>query len=353
MIIVSSELVKDPLASIVIATYNQALYIEETVLSALSQNCDFVFEVVIADDGSTDGTRSILKKLQKRYPRQLWLIFNDENLMVTKNYVNAIKNARGKYIATLDGDDIWIEKKKLQVQIEYLEQYPEISLVHTGYQVVDAESKMVINVYNNWKGDIEHKKGIEGIENVLMENYTYYPLGSSSCFRKEVYLEGCCLYNSLVEYEESAGEGTLLNISMCRVGYFGYLPDIMVSYRVNSSSLSHFVNEREDISFRFRSLKTKYFAAVLSQCSNRTLNNILKMGFKNILVRAVRLNAIRIYRNEMKRFYLSEFIAPASIKLIKIYNNIVFIILTVFVMHLLEVLRKIKSKIGLKHTESN
>ena len=66
MIIASSQLVANPLVSVVIATYNQVKYIEQTVLSALTQQCPFPFEVVVGDDGSNDGERELLKKLQEK-----------------------------------------------------------------------------------------------------------------------------------------------------------------------------------------------------------------------------------------------------------------------------------------------
>ena len=71
MIIVSSDFIQNPLVSVVIATYNQVAYIEETILSVLAQQCSYPFEVIIADDGSNDGERELLCDLQKKYPKQL------------------------------------------------------------------------------------------------------------------------------------------------------------------------------------------------------------------------------------------------------------------------------------------
>ena len=129
MIIVSSDFIQNPLVSVVIATYNQVAYIEETILSVLAQQCSYPFEVIIADDGSNDGERELLCDLQKKYPKQLKLIFNEKNLMVARNYVNAIREAKGKYIATLDGDDYWNTTDKLQRQVDILEMNSDISIV--------------------------------------------------------------------------------------------------------------------------------------------------------------------------------------------------------------------------------
>lgn len=54
--------------------------------------------------------------------------------MVARNYVNAIREAKGKYIATLDGDDYWNTTDKLQRQVDILEMNSDISIVYTGYR---------------------------------------------------------------------------------------------------------------------------------------------------------------------------------------------------------------------------
>lgn len=141
MIIVSSDFIQNPLVSVVIATYNQVAYIEETILSVLAQQCSYPFEVIIADDGSNDGERELLCDLQKKYPKQLKLIFNEKNLMVARNYVNAIREAKGKYIATLDGDDYWNTTDKLQRQVDVLEMNSDISIVYTGYRKFESSTK--------------------------------------------------------------------------------------------------------------------------------------------------------------------------------------------------------------------
>lgn len=74
------------------------------------------------------------------------MIFNEKNLMVTRNYVNAIREARGKYIATLDGDDYWCTTDKLQRQVDILEANLEVSIVYTGYQQFDSVTKQVLYV---------------------------------------------------------------------------------------------------------------------------------------------------------------------------------------------------------------
>jgi glycosyltransferase involved in cell wall biosynthesis len=111
-----------PLVSVIIPTYNYGRFVTEAVDSALSQTYE-KREVIVVDDGSTDDTRQILKPLLDRivYIHQV-----NQGLSAARN--TGIKAAQGKLIALLDSDDVW-HPRKLEVQVEYLLQHPEVDLV--------------------------------------------------------------------------------------------------------------------------------------------------------------------------------------------------------------------------------
>lgn len=67
------------IVSVLCATFNQELYIEDTLIGFLMQKTDFAFEVIIHDDASTDATASIVRKYQKRYPNIIKPIYQSEN----------------------------------------------------------------------------------------------------------------------------------------------------------------------------------------------------------------------------------------------------------------------------------
>lgn len=290
MIIASSQLVANPLVSVVIATYNQVKYIEQTVMSALTQQCPFPFEVVVGDDGSNDGERELLKKLQEKYPENLKLIFNDKNMMVTRNYVNAIHEARGKYIATLDGDDYYLVKDALVKLVDVLEKNEDISLVHGGYQSFNDKTGLTIHTFTKWDSPMAHTHGKDSVYALLCEDYSYYPLGSSSCFRREVYLEGCRKYENLITVKDTAGEGTILNVTMGMAGKIAFLPDIITAYRVLERSLCHFETSEEAVLFDFKYIRLRLIAANLVGLSARRITDmtrqILKVKLKHAMYRS-------------------------------------------------------------------
>lgn len=280
MIIASSQLVANPLVSVVIATYNQVKYIEQTVMSALTQQCPFPFEVVVGDDGSNDGERELLKKLQEKYPENLKLIFNDKNMMVTRNYVNAIHEARGKYIATLDGDDYYLAKDALVKLVDVLEKNEDVSLVHGGYQSFNDKTGLTINTFTKWDSPMAHTYGKDSVYALLCEDYSYYPLGSSSCFRREVYLEGCRKYEDLITVKDTAGEGTILNVTMGMAGKIAFLPDIITAYRVLERSLCHFETSQEAVLFDFKYIRLRLIAANLVNLSTEQIVEMTRKAIK-------------------------------------------------------------------------
>lgn len=294
MIIASSQLVANPLVSVVIATYNQVKYIEQTVMSALTQQCPYPFEVVVGDDGSNDGERELLKKIQEKYPEYLKLIFNDKNMMVTRNYVNAIHEARGKYIATLDGDDYYLVKDALVKLVDVLEKNEDISLVHGGYQAFDNKTGKVLHTFTHWDSPMTHTRGKESVFALLSEDYSYYPLGSSSCFRRDVYIAGCEKYEELITVKDTAGEGTILNVTMGMAGRITFMPDIITAYRVLERSLCHFETSQEAVLFDFKYIRLRLIAANLVKLSTEQIVEMTRKAIK-VKMRNAMLNGQTLF----------------------------------------------------------
>lgn len=121
----------DPLVSVCIVTYNQETMIRDAVDSALLQDFDAPYEIIIGDDYSTDGTRDILRRYQHAHPDRIRLNLHDEHyegITARKNMVVNLSTARGKYIALLDGDDYWISTNKLRHQVAGFETDPDTAL---------------------------------------------------------------------------------------------------------------------------------------------------------------------------------------------------------------------------------
>lgn len=116
-----------PLVSIITPTYNHEKYIGDCIKSAQSQTYEN-WEMIIVDDGSTDETYSIAKKISDTDPRIK--VFTQKNIGIFRlgeTYNFALSRAQGKYIAVLEGDDIWLPEK-LIAQIEAIESDEDIVL---------------------------------------------------------------------------------------------------------------------------------------------------------------------------------------------------------------------------------
>lgn len=112
-----------PKVSIVATTYNQEAYVRETFDGFVAQRTEFPVEIVVADDASTDATRTIIQEYTARYPHLFRPIFRPENLGLNANLTGAMSAARGEYIALCEGDDFWIDPLKLSKQVSLLDQH--------------------------------------------------------------------------------------------------------------------------------------------------------------------------------------------------------------------------------------
>lgn len=126
-----------PTVSIIIPTYNRSHIIGRALQSVLNQTYRD-FEVIVADDGSTDGTEAVVKEFNDERIRY---IRHEENKGVSAARNTAIKAAEGKYIAFQDSDDVWLEDK-LEKQMKAFETVPpEVGIVYTGLWKIKGEEK--------------------------------------------------------------------------------------------------------------------------------------------------------------------------------------------------------------------
>ena len=126
-------MMENSLVSICCITYNHASSIGRALTSFLMQKTDFAYEIIVAEDCSTDETAEICRSFVERHPDSVRLITSDNNVGAVKNEVRAIDAAQGKYIAFCEGDDYWIDPYKLQKQVDFMESHPDYSVCFTRY----------------------------------------------------------------------------------------------------------------------------------------------------------------------------------------------------------------------------
>jgi glycosyltransferase involved in cell wall biosynthesis len=128
-----------PSVTALIDTYNHERYIEQAIVSVLEQGLSAAeLEIVVVDDGSTDGTASIIQKFAPRVRH-----IRKKNGGQASAFNAGFVESRGEIVALLDGDDWWA-KGKLKEVVEALEQNPQIAAVSHGYYEFHEETQEAV-----------------------------------------------------------------------------------------------------------------------------------------------------------------------------------------------------------------
>ena len=132
-----------PFVSIICTVFNKEPWLKKTIDSFLAQQTEFAYEIILVDDASSDGSRSIIQDYQANYPDLIRAFYQDENQGISKTWVSICKEARGKYIARCDGDDFWLDPLKLQKQVDLLESKPDCKWSNTDFDIYDEQGTIV------------------------------------------------------------------------------------------------------------------------------------------------------------------------------------------------------------------
>lgn len=138
-----------PHVTVICHTFQHVAYVRDTLDGFLMQRTTFPFEILVHDDASSDGTVAILQDYRDRYPDIIRLVLQTENQYQLGRRPASVTfpAARGKYLATCEGDDYWTDPEKLQRQADYLDAHPETAVVfHDVLRVVgDSEEGTLLS----------------------------------------------------------------------------------------------------------------------------------------------------------------------------------------------------------------
>ena len=161
--------------SVVTCFLNEEKFLEEAILSVISQTYSN-WELILVDDGSSDGSAEICQEYIKSYPGKIFYYDHpshaNRGLSASRN--TGIIKARGEWIALLDADDVWYENK-LANQVSIVESNPEVSML--------CEAS---NYWNSWKDSsdsdaiVQVGNDLEGITNPPALLSLLYPLGEGN-----------------------------------------------------------------------------------------------------------------------------------------------------------------------------
>lgn len=160
--------------SVIIPVFNQERYIEQAIISACEQTYQHI-EVIVVNDGSTDKTDAIIKLLLPKYDTIKYIVKPNQGVSVARNL--GIENSSGRYIAFLDADDYW-DRSKLALFTAYMDDNPDIGLVHSNIQVVNENSDNSEVIFEGREGDL--------FNDLVTFNGLNIPPPSSVVIRREV-----------------------------------------------------------------------------------------------------------------------------------------------------------------------
>jgi glycosyltransferase involved in cell wall biosynthesis len=211
-----------PLVSVKIITYNHEKYIAQCFEGVLMQKTDFPIEIIVGEDCSTDRTREIVVEYQKKYPDRIKAILSPTNLGGFQNVLQVSQACRGKYHASCEGDDYWIDPLKLQKQVNFMETHPECTMCfHNAFVVPEGNPHVHLFI------PFDPPSTLTFAEMSRISIPT-----ASRLARREVLA-------SLPAWRKDIWAGDLLSALWCaHLGKVGYLKECMSVYRMHSEGFT-------------------------------------------------------------------------------------------------------------------
>jgi glycosyltransferase involved in cell wall biosynthesis len=221
-----------PKVSVIVPIYNQASFIRETVDSVLAQDHPNV-ELVLSDDGSTDGTSEILRDYAEREPDRIKLVASERNTGIAGAFNRALDAHSGDFIAWLGGDDVMLPGK-LTRQVATLAAHPEaIGCCHDA-EVFDSESG---KPYGRFTEVYNGRRGVRdgGVELLLDPAYLMLP---STMMVRSAALGG-------LRFDERVrvSNDWLFDIELFQRGRIVGLDDVLARYRRHSGNVTSQVSD--------------------------------------------------------------------------------------------------------------
>ena len=181
--------------SVIVPNFNNAEYLEECISSILDQSYEN-FEIIITDDCSTDNSRQIIEKFADANT-DIKPLFHDENIGVSANRHEAILTAEGDFITTIDSDDVYYDKKKLETELKLILWYEE-----KGKEIISYSKTALLNSKGQFlrmRADENFVKSGRLLRCMLTRNCD---IPVNFLFRKEQYIESDGYDQGLELYED-------------------------------------------------------------------------------------------------------------------------------------------------------
>jgi glycosyltransferase involved in cell wall biosynthesis len=134
-----------PKVSVCVVTYNHVRFVAGCLQALLEQQTPFDFEIIVGDDGSTDGTAEVVRQFAERHPDRITAVLHPKNLGPTPNWLSVHRLARGEYVSHIDGDDYALPGK-LRALAEVLDADPGCIIAWHRMYVLNEHGQSAIGM---------------------------------------------------------------------------------------------------------------------------------------------------------------------------------------------------------------
>lgn len=282
-----------PTLTVVMITYGHEKYIREAIDGVLMQQCDFAVELLIANDSSPDNTDTVIHDVLQHHPKSNWIryIKHKENTGMMPNFLFALKEAKGKYIALCEGDDYWTDPYKLQKQVDILEEYPKYVGCYHRVEILN-ETTIDIKYSDIYKEPVDNAITADILKNHLIPTLSLvFRNDTSFVFPKW--------------FSESPVGDIPLELLLSLKGSFKYFENSMGVYRYTDKGVSS-ANDRKMNHTFYRFIKmygsfnfytNKKFDSILFELIYQRMVKLKKKGEYSLLLQSFRfINLDSFYR---------------------------------------------------------
>lgn len=299
---------------ILLATYNGEKYVKEQIESILNQTYTN-FKLIIADDGSTDQTRKILKEYEKKDDR-IELHLQENNQGYIKNFEFLLKQVKHDIYMLSDQDDIWLPKK-VEKTYEQLKKQ-EADLVFGDLEVVNEKLETLFSSFNDY---MKLSRKIKKYSHTNQLNYLYNCVTGCTIMAKK---EGIKQLLPLPTKSKYVAHDHWIGIITSLQGKLTYMPEKYIQYRqhanneIGTNKISHQFTKLEEVRNLFIEVKLGIFGTYVENASKfpeklQKKNQKAYQYFKNIAPKK-NLNLKgwgifhQLYKTETMLYYIENFL---------------------------------------------
>lgn len=211
----------------VLTCYQQAAFVAEALDSVLAQG-PAVGELIITDDGSTDGSAEVIRAWCERHPDvPVTLVLHDQNLGLTRTLNEVLPRCRGRYVAYLGGDDVW-HPTKLRRLVTLLDATPDAAVAYSDARTVDEDGAELEPSFLAAHGHLPAPEG-QVFDQLLRHNFV---IASSAVFRTDA-IRAVGGWDPELPFEDWD-----LLLRLADRWPLAVVPEALVDYRVHEASVT-------------------------------------------------------------------------------------------------------------------